>query len=169
MVGARTRAEAVVNGPSLEDVMRCLPLHDQLRYGLVSAPVVAVLSGTRYTATAAYDPDRDEFDYRLMIAPPDQPPVAIAPVRLGLFGRHAGARIAWQGGTTTIRDTDELADARLRATVELALERAATLGAPATTVHGGLRRKGSGPRTRAQRPHHRTTRGRPLIHPSAGA
>ena len=101
--------------------MRCHPLRDEFSYGPPSAPVEALIAGTRYSATAGYDVDRDEFDYRLTIAPPSITPIAVSPVRTGLFGRHRGARVEWHGMTTTIRDTAELSNAELRGALELAL------------------------------------------------
>lgn len=116
--------------------MRCDPLFDELTYGLPSAPVEAVVEDTRYTAEATYDPDADEFDYRLTIAPPRASPIAVSAVRVGLFGRQRGARIAWRGGTATVEDTAEIADPRLRTAVELALARASAIS---TGTHGAAR------------------------------
>jgi len=135
------------------DAMRFDPLFDELTYGLPAAPVEALIGGTRYAATADYDADNDRFDYRLTIAPSDAAPFAVSAVRLGLLGRHRGARIVRHGSTTTIRDTTEIADVGLRGAVELALARASAIGAGVDRSAEGLRRKGVGFRKRSQRPH----------------
>ena len=133
--------------------MRCDPLFEALRYGLPSAPVQSVIGGTRYTATTDYDVDDDEFEYRLTIASPATAPIDVSAVRLGLFGRHRGALIAWRGRAIVVRDTAEIADAELRAAVERALARAGAIGTVAARPTQGLPRKGAGFRRRPHRAH----------------
>jgi hypothetical protein len=133
--------------------MRCDPLFDDLTYGLPSAPVEGLIDGTRYTATASYDVDTDHLDYRLRIVPAGIAPIAVSAARLGLFGRHRGARVEWRGHTIAIHDTAQVRDGDLRAALELALTRAGVIGTQAARAPAGLRRKGAGCRRRSQRPH----------------
>ena len=116
------------------------PLFDDLTYGLPSAPVEALLDGVRYRAAAIYDANADELDYRLTIIPPVTPWITVSAVYLGPFGRYRGARICSQGSRGTYRDTGEIADPFLRATVEQALRSVTQIGTDTRGAFGRDRR-----------------------------